>query len=294
MSITAPTSMSKPALSPSAPQNGFLGLLENWRSDLTAGFLVFLIALPLCLGIAMASGFPPMSGIISAFIGGVVVSRISGSYVTINGPAAGLIVVILSAVQSLGAGDAMAGYRYTLAAIFMASLLQILMGLLKAGRLNAYFPASVVHGMLAAIGIIIMAKQIHVMLGVKPESSEILPTIAEIPHSLANLNPEISLIGFSGLAILVLWGLVQNPTLKRIPDRFWSSPSAWHWSVTLISIMNTSTCSCPTRLFCPTTSSPSVPSSSSAFPTMCYQASIFPISAKSVPRLSGVRSLPSA
>ena len=217
MSITAPTSMSKPALSPSAPQNGFLGLLENWRSDLTAGFLVFLIALPLCLGIAMASGFPPMSGIISAFIGGVVVSRISGSYVTINGPAAGLIVVILSAVQSLGAGDAMAGYRYTLAAIFVASLLQILMGLLKAGRLNAYFPASVVHGMLAAIGIIIMAKQIHVMLGVKPESSEILPTIAEIPHSLANLNPEISLIGFSGLAILVLWGLVQNPTLKRIP-----------------------------------------------------------------------------
>jgi MFS superfamily sulfate permease-like transporter len=111
----------------------------------------------------------------------------------------------------------MAGYRYTLAAILVASLLQILMGLLKAGRLNAYFPASVVHGMLAAVGIIIMAKQIHVMLGVRPESSEILPTIAEIPHSLANLNPEISLIGFSGLAILMLWALVRNPKLKRIP-----------------------------------------------------------------------------
>ncbi len=201
----------------SVPQNGWPGLLENWRSDLTAGFLVFLIALPLCLGIAMASGFPPMSGIISAVIGGVVVSRISGSHVTINGPAAGLIVVILAAVQSLGQGDAMAGYRYTLAAILAASLLQILMGRLKAGRLNAYFPASVVHGMLAAIGIIIMAKQIHVMLGVKPESSEILSTIAEIPHSLANLNPEISIIGFSGLAILVLWALVRNPRLKRIP-----------------------------------------------------------------------------
>jgi MFS superfamily sulfate permease-like transporter len=209
--------MSKAESSVSVPQNGFPGLLENWRSDLTAGFLVFLIALPLCLGIAMASGFPPMSGIISAVIGGVVVSRISGSHVTINGPAAGLIVVILSAVQSLGEGDAMAGYRYTLAAILVASLLQILMGLLKAGRLNAYFPASVVHGMLAAVGIIIMAKQIHVMLGVRPESSEILPTIAEIPHSLANLNPEISLIGFSGLAILMLWALVRNPKLKRIP-----------------------------------------------------------------------------
>src|SRR5512137_1561496 len=94
------------------PATGIAGLLENWRSDLTSGFLVFLIALPLCLGIAMASGFPPMSGIISAVIGGVVVSRFSGSYVTINGPAAGLIVVIFSAVQALGDGDAMAGYRY--------------------------------------------------------------------------------------------------------------------------------------------------------------------------------------
>ena len=200
-----------------APQNGLPGLLENWRSDLTAGFLVFLIALPLCLGIAMASGFPPMSGIITAVVGGVLVSRISGSYVTINGPAAGLIVVILSAVQSLGQGDAMAGYRYTLAAILVASMLQIAMGLFKAGRLNAYFPASVVHGMLAAIGIIIMAKQIHVMLGVKPESGEILATIAEIPHSLANLNPEIAVIGFTGLGILILWALVKSPKLKRIP-----------------------------------------------------------------------------
>lgn len=199
------------------PQNGLPGLLENWRSDLTAGFLVFLIALPLCLGIAMASGFPPMSGIITAVVGGLVVSRISGSYVTINGPAAGLIVVILSAVQSLGQGDAMAGYRYTLAAILVASVFQIAMGLFKAGRLNAYFPASVVHGMLAAIGIIIMAKQIHVMLGVKPESGEILATIAEIPHSVANLNPEIALIGFTGLGILILWALVKNPKLKRIP-----------------------------------------------------------------------------
>lgn len=137
-------------LSSTLPKTGLPGLVENWRSDLTSGFLVFLIALPLCLGIAMASGFPPMAGIISAVIGGVLVSRISGSYVTINGPAAGLIVVILSAVQSLGQGDPMAGYHYTLAAIVVASVLQILMGIFKAGKLNAYFPASVVHGMLAA------------------------------------------------------------------------------------------------------------------------------------------------
>jgi MFS superfamily sulfate permease-like transporter len=201
----------------SLPKTGLPGLMENWRSDLISGFLVFLIALPLCLGIAMASGFPPMAGIITAVIGGVLVSRISGSYVTINGPAAGLIVVILSAVQSLGEGDAMAGYRYTLAAIFVASALQILMGLFKAGKLNAYFPASVVHGMLAAIGIIIMAKQIHTMLGVKPESKEIIDTLLEIPHSFVELNPEIATIGFVGLAIMIVWSVVKNRYLKMIP-----------------------------------------------------------------------------
>ena len=199
------------------PRAGLAGLAENWRQDLIAGFLVFLIALPLCLGIAMASGFPPMSGIISAVIGGLVVSRINGSYVTINGPAAGLIVVILGAVQNLGNGDAMAGYRYTLAAILVASVLQILMGIFKAGKLNAYFPASVVHGMLGAIGIIIMAKQIHTLLGVKPEGKEIIDTILEIPHSVAELNPEIAIIGGAGMAILIVWSLMKNRYLKMIP-----------------------------------------------------------------------------
>ncbi|WP_445370338.1 SulP family inorganic anion transporter [Methylomonas sp. HW2-6] len=199
------------------PKTGIAGLVENWRSDLLSGFLVFLIALPLCLGIAMASGFPPMSGIITAIIGGVVVSRISGSYVTINGPAAGLIVVIVDAVQSLGQGDAMAGYRYTLAAIVVASVLQILLGVFKAGKLSAFFPSSVVHGMLAAIGIIIMAKQVHTLLGVKPEAKTLLGTIAEIPHSIIEMNPEVSLIGLCGLALLVVWSLIKQPTLKMIP-----------------------------------------------------------------------------
>lgn len=199
------------------PQAGLAGLHENWREDLTAGFLVFLIALPLCIGIAIASGFPPMSGIITAVIGGLVVSRFSGSYVTINGPAAGLIVVILTAVQSLGQGDSMAGFRYTLAAIVVASAFQILMGFLKAGKLNAYFPASVVHGMLAAIGVIIMTKQIHVMLGVKPQSQEIIDTLLEIPHSIATMNPEIGTIGVAGLLILIVWSKITNPLIKKIP-----------------------------------------------------------------------------
>ena len=203
---------------PVLPKTGLAGLKENWRSDLLSGFLVFLIALPLCLGISMASGFPPSAGIITAIIGGVLVSRISGSFITINGPAAGLIVVVLDAVQSLGEGDAMAGYRYTLAAIVIASVLQILMGVFKAGRLSSFFPASVIHGMLAAIGIIIMAKQIHVVLGTAPEKgSSLFSTIAQIPHSIMNLNPEIAIIGLTGLVILIIWSLLKNPILKMIP-----------------------------------------------------------------------------
>lgn len=199
------------------PATGLVGLKAHWRGDLLSGFLVFLIALPLCLGIAMASGFPPSSGIITAIIGGMMVSRFNGSFVTINGPAAGLIVVVYDAVQSLGEGDAMAGYRYTLAAIVVASVIQILLGVFKAGRLSSFFPASVVHGMLAAIGIIIMAKQIHVVLGVTPEKGSLFSTIAQIPNSFMNLNPEIAMIGFWGLTILVIWSLLKNPKLKMIP-----------------------------------------------------------------------------
>jgi MFS superfamily sulfate permease-like transporter len=200
------------------PKSGLAGLKMNWRNDLLSGFLVFLIALPLCLGISMASGFPPSAGIITAIIGGILVSRISGSFVTINGPAAGLIVVVLGAVQSLGEGDAIAGYRYTLAAIVIASMLQILMGYFKAGRLSSFFPASVVHGMLAAIGIIIMAKQINVVLGTMPEKgSSLFSTIAQIPHSIINLNPEIAVIGITGLVILTVWSIIKNPILKMIP-----------------------------------------------------------------------------
>jgi MFS superfamily sulfate permease-like transporter len=199
------------------PLTGLAGLKQNWRQDAVAGFLVFLIALPLCLGIAMASGFPPQAGVISAIVGGLVVSRINGSFVTINGPAAGLIVVVLASVQELGAGDAMAGYRYTLAAIVCASVLQTTMGLCRAGKLSAFFPASAVHGMLAAIGIIIMSKQLHVMLGVKPEADTLLQTIAAIPASLRDMNPEVATIGGVGLLILIGWSLVTNRYVKMIP-----------------------------------------------------------------------------
>lgn len=209
--------MSNAAFKSSLPKSGFAGLAENWRSDAASGFLVFLIALPLCLGIAMASGFPPQAGIITAIAGGLLVSRINGSFVTINGPAAGLIVVILDSVHELGNGDAMAGYRYTLAAIVYASVVQILLGVFKAGKLSAFFPASAVHGMLAAIGIIIMSKEIHVMLGVKPDADSLFQTIGAIPRSFMDMNPEVASIGALGLIILIVWSLLKNRYLKMIP-----------------------------------------------------------------------------
>ncbi|OQK18773.1 sulfate transporter [Methyloprofundus sedimenti] len=199
------------------PETGIAGLKKYWHEDLMSGFLVFLIALPLSLGIAMASGLPPMAGILSAIVGGMFVSRINGSFVTIAGPAAGLIVVILDAVQSMGAGDPVAGYRYTLAAIVVAGLLQICLGFFKAGTLSSFFPTSVVHGMLAAIGIIIITKQIHVMVGATPDPGSLFSSMAQIPHSFMSMNGEIALIGITGLLIMIFWSKLQQPILSKIP-----------------------------------------------------------------------------
>jgi len=209
--------MTNASLVPEAPKTGIAGLVQNWQYDAMSGFLVFLIALPLCLGISMASGFPPQAGIITAIIGGVLVSRINGSFVTINGPAAGLIVVIFDSVQVLGKGDAMAGYKYTLAAIVFASVIQTLMGYFKAGKLSAFFPSSVVHGMLAAIGIIIMSKQIHTLLGVKPDAKTLFQTIGAIPRSIIDMNPEVAIIGIIGIGLLIFWAFLKNCYLKMIP-----------------------------------------------------------------------------
>lgn len=135
------------------PRPGLAGLRENWKADLVSGFLVFLIALPLCLGVSMASGFPPVAGIFSAVIGGLVVTFLGGSHLTIKGPAAGLIIIAIGSVTDLGQGDAMLGYRLTLAVIVVSGLLQAIFGWVKSGVLADFFPSAAVHGMLAAIGI---------------------------------------------------------------------------------------------------------------------------------------------
>ena len=229
--------MSNPSLS-AIPQTGLAGLKENWRNDLQSGFLVFLIALPLCLGIAVASGFPPSAGIITAIVGGLLVSRVSGSYLTINGPAAGLIVVVLAAVQTLGDGDAMAGYRYTLAAIVVSSVLQILMGAFKLGQLSSFFPSSVVHGMLAAIGIIIIVTQTHVMLGVAPESGNLFSIIAQIPHSLSNMNIDIVLISSLSLLLLIIWPLIGSKIPAPVLVVLLGVLLAWHFDLDKMSAID--------------------------------------------------------
>lgn len=187
------------------------------KNDFLSGFFVFLIALPLCMGIAMASGFPPIAGIFTAIIGGVVSSFLGSSPLTIKGPAAGLIVIALGAVQELGGGDPILGYKRCLAIGVVAALLQILSAELKLGRFAELMPPSIVHGMLAAIGVIIISKQIHLIFGVNPVSREPFQLLTEIPSSFQKLNPEIFLLGGITLLILISFPLLKNKKFKKIP-----------------------------------------------------------------------------
>src|ERR1700752_4982714 len=161
------------------PLDGFAGMKQNFMADLQSGFMVFLLALPLSLGIAKASGFPnPIFGVVTAIIGGIIVSFMAGSKLTIKGPAAGLIVIVSGSVEAFGGGEN--GWHLALGAIVVAAIIQVLFGLLKIGSLADFFPGAAIHGMLAAIGLIIIIKQIPVLLGVDPSllkhASETDPT----------------------------------------------------------------------------------------------------------------------
>ncbi len=191
---------------------------QNWKSDLLSGFLVSLIALPLCLGIAGASNFPPIMGVVTAIVGGLVVAWFAGSQLTIKGPAAGLIVIVAGCVDAMGGGEA--GWHLTLGVVVVAALIQVLLGVFKIARFADIFPVSAVHGLLAAIGIIICSRQIHLLLGEDPSAikgKEPLELIEMIPHAFTVFNTSILIIGVVSLAILFLMPMIKISWVKKIP-----------------------------------------------------------------------------
>lgn len=179
-------------------------------ADIKSGFLVFLIALPLSLGIAMASSLPPMAGVIAAMMGGIVPTFLGSARLTIKGPAAGLIVIVLGAVTDLG-------YEKFLAVGVASAIFQIIFSRLKAGKIGSMMPPAVVHGMLAAIGVIIVAKQIHVLLGVMPVSKTPLALLGEVPKSIASLTPEIAIFGALSVLVVILWPMFPQVISKKVP-----------------------------------------------------------------------------
>jgi MFS superfamily sulfate permease-like transporter len=188
------------------------------KSDALSGLVVFLVALPLCLGIAIASGAPPFAGIISGIIGGIVVGSLSNSHVSVSGPAAGLIAIVLGAITKLG-------FDAFLVAILLAGVFQIMLGFLKAGSISSYFPSGVIEGMLTAIGIIIIKKELPHAIGYDKEhegdfySYELTDKLdtgffGELVHSFNFAHTGIILITFCSILVLVAFNL--TPYLKRI------------------------------------------------------------------------------
>jgi MFS superfamily sulfate permease-like transporter len=184
------------------------------KNDIPAGLVVFLVAVPLCLGIALASGAPLFSGVITGIIGGIVVGMLSGSQLSVSGPAAGLTVIVLSAITKLGT------YESFLLAVVLAGVIQLILGFLKAGVIGHYFPSAVIKGMLAAIGLILILKQIPHALGYDKDNEgdfEFLQvdgenTFSEIFTSLNFLHPGAIIIAAVAMFILIMW---ERPFLKK-------------------------------------------------------------------------------
>ncbi|MDG2312186.1 MAG: SulP family inorganic anion transporter, partial [Flavobacteriales bacterium] len=198
------------------PSEGFKGLIENWRSDLFASISVSLVALPLALGIAVASNMSPMSGVLSAIIGGVVTTFFRGGHLTINGPAAGLIAAILGGLVALDNN-----INYVLAAIVVAGGIQVVLGVFKLGRFAKLLPSSVLHGILAAIGVIIIAKQAPYALGTTSNADTVIGNLLDVFYKLPDANPFVFIVALGGILILVFYKKTSNKIIRALPAPMW-------------------------------------------------------------------------
>jgi MFS superfamily sulfate permease-like transporter len=198
------------------PSHGIKDLKKYWRNDLSAALSVSLVALPLALGIAVASGVSPMAGVLSAIIGGVVTTFFRGGHLAINGPAAGLIAVILGGLVALDGN-----INYVLAAIVVSGAIQIIMGFLKMGRFAKLLPSSVLHGILAAIGVIIFAKQAHYALGTTSSAETTIGTLLDIFKKLPEINPFVFLVALIGILVLIFYKKIEYKFIRIIPAPMW-------------------------------------------------------------------------
>ncbi|MBW4888847.1 carbonic anhydrase [Mucilaginibacter sp. HMF5004] len=196
-----------------------LSFKNTFKQDISAGLVVFLVALPLCLGIALASGAPLLSGIITGIVGGLIVGAVSGSQLAVSGPAAGLTTIVATAIISLHS------YEAFLVAVVLAGILQIILGLVKAGKIGLYFPSNVIKGMLAAIGIILILKQIPHAFGYDADAegdfaflqADNSNTFTEINNLLGKLNFGAIAIFAISMAILLAWDTPLFKKIKAIP-----------------------------------------------------------------------------
>jgi len=187
-------------------------MFKYLKNDLPSSIVVFFVALPLCLGIALASGAPLFSGLIAGIVGGVVVGALSGSQIGVSGPAAGLAAIVLTAIGTLG------GFENFLLAVVLGGIIQIIFGVLKAGIIGYYFPSSVIKGMLTGIGIIIILKQIPHFFGYDPNPEGDFAffqvdgenTFSEILKTFNNISPGATAVAVIGLLILLLWSSVLS------------------------------------------------------------------------------------
>ncbi len=204
----------------STPKDWFAGLAENWRSDLVAALSVSLVALPLALGIAIAAGAPPMSGVLSAVIGGIVTTFLRSSHVAINGPANSLIALVLVAIGLLDDGTGHT-FSYVLAAFVVSGAIQVVLGLFKLGRIAEVIPSSVLNGILAAIGIIIVAKQMHVAMGTTSDAPNMAGVFIDVFRKMPETNPFIAIISILGLLLLIFHARISYKLFHFLPAPMW-------------------------------------------------------------------------